>query len=106
MDMQKAKKEDIVKNSEEQNTMTFEQKADLDNELTFIAADADKARLMIVDLLSDHFEKDDPTDDTLRGISYEYQRIRTKLEIAEDFLLQISKRAETMTDCLVKVFTR
>lgn len=93
------------KNTEEK-TMTFKEKADLDSELTFMAADADRARLMIVDLLSDHFDKDVPTSDTILGIRIEFERIRTKLEIAEDYLLKISKRVETITDAYIKDFTR
>ncbi len=93
-------------NNTEKKTMTFEEKANIDSELTFLAADADRARLMVVDLLSDHFETDNPTKETFLGIQIEYERIRTKLEIAECFLLQISKRAEDITDCFVKDFTR
>ena len=79
---------------------------DMESELTFMMGDAEKARLMVIDLLSDHFDRDEPTEKTMLGIRLEYQRIRTKLEIAESFLNSLSDKIANVNDTFFRDFTR
>ncbi len=90
----------------EEKKMLTDEKVNLDCDLTFMEMDVARARLMIVDVLSDHFDKDEPNMETIFGIQAEYSRIQTKLEIAEDYLLQISSKIHELSDTYIKDFTR